>query len=131
MAVDCKELRVIAFEYDIEECLLTLRKKTENAYQFLISKQSATPNSISIIGGGISGLSAAYHASRTFPNTPVNVFEASDRLGGWINSERINLGSHGSALLESGPRTLRPNGVSGALVLDLVRSMNTQGCTHI
>ena len=80
----------------------------------------AAPKSIAVIGGGIAGLSAAYHASKLFPNTPISVLEASNRLGGWIQSERVAIDHKKSALLESGPRTLRPNGVSGALVLDLV-----------
>ena len=105
---------------DIQECYRTIGKiKNGKIWKsnYIKLKQ---PKSISIIGGGISGLSAAYYASKAFPATKVHLFEASDRLGGWINSERINLGNYGTALIESGPRTLRPNGVSGALVLDLV-----------
>ncbi|TIA89449.1 hypothetical protein E3P99_02074 [Wallemia hederae] len=86
----------------------------------------AAPKSITVIGGGISGLSAAYHASKSFPNTPINVLEASNRLGGWIQSERVAIDNNKSALLESGPRTLRPNGVSGALVLDLIDKLNLE-----
>ncbi|TIB93469.1 Protoporphyrinogen oxidase [Wallemia mellicola] len=92
----------------------------------VIAQSLKQPKSISIIGGGISGLSAAYYASKAFPATKVHLFEASDRLGGWINSERINLGNYGTALIESGPRTLRPNGVSGALVLDLIDKLGLE-----
>ncbi|TIB16003.1 hypothetical protein E3P89_00527 [Wallemia ichthyophaga] len=84
------------------------------------------PKSISIIGAGISGLTAAYHATRLFPGTAIHLFEQSDRLGGWIDSQRIDLGSHGSALVESGPRTLRPSGVGGALLLDLIDKLHLE-----
>src|SRR5215211_1423886 len=43
---------------------------------------------IAIVGGGIAGLSAAYElASR---KAPFRLFEASDRLGGLIRTERID-----------------------------------------
>ena len=79
-----------------------------------------SPKSITIIGGGISGLSSAYYASISFPNTKIKLLESSNRVGGWIKSERIDLEDKGSALTEAGPRTLRPKGVGGALILDLV-----------
>jgi hypothetical protein len=62
---------------------------------------------IVILGGGITGLSSAFHLSRRFPNARITLVEKEDRLGGWIKSERVSVGSS-SIVLEAGPRTLRP-----------------------
>lgn len=79
------------------------------------------PKHIAIIGGGLTGLSSAFHLSRRFPSSRITLVEKAQRLGGWVHSERVqvNLGgaSSASVLLESGPRTLRPNSLA---VLELV-----------
>ena len=80
------------------------------------------PSNIAILGGGLSGLSAAFHLARRYPTVPITLLEKSQRLGGWVRSERVRVqdanGHEASVLLEAGPRTLRPNGKS---VLELVR----------
>src|SRR5262249_55499453 len=43
---------------------------------------------IAIIGGGISGLAAAHRTHELDPSAQVTLFEASDRLGGIINTIR-------------------------------------------
>jgi len=80
-----------------------------------------TPTHIAILGGGLTGLSSAFHLSRRFPKSLVTLVEKQPRLGGWIRSERIRVPSHDGTeilvLLEGGPRTLRPNAKS---ILELV-----------
>lgn len=80
------------------------------------------PTTIAVIGGGITGLSAAFHLSRRFPQAQICLLEKSAREGGWIRSRRVDVqgynGEKANVLLETGSRTLRPN--SGA-VLELVR----------
>ncbi|KAI0718734.1 Protoporphyrinogen oxidase [Cerioporus squamosus] len=73
------------------------------------------PKSITVVGGGISGLSAAFHLSRRLTarsGVRINVIERSGRFGGWVCSERVHVkdkkGQEAGVLLESGPRTLRP-----------------------
>ena len=46
------------------------------------------PRRIAIIGGGISGLAAAHRALELDPAAQVTLFEASDRLGGVLQSDR-------------------------------------------
>lgn len=79
------------------------------------------PKSILVLGGGLSGLSATFHLARRFPTVPITLLEKSNRLGGWVRSERVEVKddkrNKANVLLESGPRTLRPNGKS---VLELV-----------
>src|SRR5215469_12022532 len=52
--------------------------------------------SVAIIGGGISGLSAAYYLSRA--NISSTLFEARPRLGGVIQTERTE-----DCVVEAGP----------------------------
>jgi protoporphyrinogen/coproporphyrinogen III oxidase len=59
-----------------------------------------TKKKAAIIGGGISGLAAAWYLRDRFD---VVLFEKEARLGGWIQSEKS-----GGFLFEKGPRSLRP-----------------------
>ncbi|EIM88904.1 FAD/NAD-P-binding domain-containing protein [Stereum hirsutum FP-91666 SS1] len=76
---------------------------------------------VAIIGGGLTGLSAAFHISRALPQARITLLEKSPRLGGWVRSERVQVedtqGNSASVVLEAGPRTLRPNAQS---VLELI-----------
>ncbi|KAI9332669.1 hypothetical protein BDR26DRAFT_1010480 [Obelidium mucronatum] len=72
-----------------------------------------------VVGGGISGLSAAWFLARALPPTAkVTVLEASGRAGGWIASHQKN-----GILAEAGPRTLRPHGAAGTATLGLVHAL--------
>lgn len=55
------------------------------------------PQRIAVIGGGISGLSAANRLLELAPSSEVTLFESGDRLGGVIRTER-----HNDYLVESG-----------------------------
>lgn len=89
-------------------------------------------SSVAILGGGISGLSAAYYLSKASPKTKILLIEGSKRVGGWIRSQRVPPGYHSSpptlpsdlnnVLFEAGPRSLRPVGPGGAAILSMVRS---------
>jgi oxygen-dependent protoporphyrinogen oxidase len=83
---------------------------------------------IAVLGGGISGLSTAWYLARSAPaNVSITLLEGSKRTGGWVHSERINDPQHagGSILLEHGPRSLRPQGVSGLNTLEMVCELNS------
>ncbi|KAG8532645.1 uncharacterized protein KY384_002522 [Bacidia gigantensis] len=78
---------------------------------------------VAILGGGITGLATAYYLRKYLPHsTRIELFEGSSRLGGWLNSTSIDVGD-GKVVLESGPRTLRPNPPNGAVTLDLVHDL--------
>ncbi|KAK0452363.1 hypothetical protein EV421DRAFT_1898105 [Armillaria borealis] len=72
---------------------------------------------IAVIGGGLTGLSSAFHLSRRFPNASITLFEKHHRLGGWVRSERVDVGPSQQMVLEAGPRTIRPSAKS---ILELV-----------
>lgn len=80
------------------------------------------PTHIGILGGGLTGLSSAYHLSRKFPSSLITLWEKQPRFGGWVRSERVQVnderGNPASVVLEAGPRTLRPSAKS---LLELVR----------
>ncbi|KAK4005224.1 protoporphyrinogen oxidase [Daphnia magna] len=78
---------------------------------------------VAILGGGISGLAAAYKLSQIHPAPKrIVLFEAASRLGGWIHSSRNEDG----VVYEHGPRTLRPVGESGITTLNLVQELGLQ-----
>jgi oxygen-dependent protoporphyrinogen oxidase len=54
--------------------------------------------SIAIIGGGISGLAAAYRMLEIAPETDITIYEASDRVGGIINTVHTH-----DCIVECGP----------------------------
>jgi len=82
---------------------------------------------VAVVGSGISGISAAWHLLKSLKvagigeNVRVSLFEASQRPGGWIQSDKVN-----GILLEMGPRTLRPSGDSGKATLEVVYSLGDE-----
>ncbi|GME42917.1 Amine oxidase [Neofusicoccum parvum] len=61
---------------------------------------------IAILGGGITGLATAHYLTKTVRNANITVYEAGPRLGGWLQSQRVDVPG-GSVLFEQGPRTIR------------------------
>ncbi|KAF9027003.1 FAD/NAD(P)-binding domain-containing protein [Hymenopellis radicata] len=83
---------------------------------------------IAVLGGGLTGLSAAFHLSRRFPDAAIRVFEKSNRVGGWVRSERVTVnndrGDTAQMTLETGPRTIRPHSMA---ILELVHLLGLEG----
>nr|XP_015224266.1 PREDICTED: protoporphyrinogen oxidase [Lepisosteus oculatus] len=78
---------------------------------------------VAVIGGGMSGLSACYHLTRSPRISQVALLEASGRLGGWLRSTRREDG----AIFEHGPRGVRPAGAVGRSTLDMVSELGLEG----
>src|SRR5688572_11069929 len=57
---------------------------------------------VAIVGGGIAGLCVADRLRRESPDVVVRVYEASDRAGGKLLTERIEL-DDGRFIVEAGP----------------------------
>ena len=87
------------------------------------SSEPPPSHDVAVLGGGITGLAAAYYLARDLPRAKITIYEASDRLGGWLSSSRVPV-KDGSVLFEAGPRTLRPSS-NGALAAELVRELST------
>lgn len=79
-------------------------------------------SSTAILGGGISGLSAAFYLSKNGKQS-VKLLEKSKRLGGWIQTENnVPKGFR----FENGPRTIRPGGIKGRNTLHMIEDLQLQ-----
>ncbi|OTA55675.1 Protoporphyrinogen oxidase [Hypoxylon sp. EC38] len=87
------------------------------------SRSRQQPEKIAVIGGGITGLTAAYYASRRYPLASITLFESSMRLGGLIESEYVSLDEGPVVVCEKGPRTLRANAPRAPVTYDLIHSL--------
>ena len=84
-----------------------------------MSKQNISAYKFAILGGGISGLAAAYRLSnRVKDPSNITVLESSNRVGGWMQSCTTEQG----AVFELGPRSIRPHGKAGKATLKIVSS---------
>ncbi|CUS12361.1 unnamed protein product [Tuber aestivum] len=86
---------------------------------------TGTIESVAVLGGGITGLSAAWYLSKLAPSIPVTLYEKLDRLGGWLNTKRIE-SEDGTIQFEQGPRTIRPWTVSGLVTIDMIRQLDLE-----
>jgi oxygen-dependent protoporphyrinogen oxidase len=69
---------------------------------------------LTIIGGGIAGLSAAYYAAKQIPNAEITLLESDSRWGGKISTDRVVF-DDGQFIIEGGPDTFlasKPWGVA-------------------
>lgn len=55
-----------------------------------------------VVGGGISGLSNAYHLYKRFPHSTITIIESTSRLGGTLKSTNLE-----GSICEEGPRSIR------------------------
>ena len=100
---------------------------------------------VTILGGGISGLSLAWFLRQAHKlkisskkiiqneqqivnnnkstSLKISIIESTNRTGGWVRTERI-----GGHILERGPRGFRPKG-NGIETLKLIESLGLQGAT--
>ncbi|XP_062394650.1 protoporphyrinogen oxidase isoform X2 [Sardina pilchardus] len=77
---------------------------------------------VAVLGGGIGGLSACYHLSKSPQVSKVVVLEGSERCGGWLSSTRREDG----AVFEQGPRGVRPAGAVGKNTLNMVSELGLE-----
>lgn len=101
--------------YTTPACQVASRRQQ---YSTLQAKRH-DPTDVAVLGGGITGLVSAYYLSKEFSNAKIVLFEGSSRLGGWVKSEKVDVGN-GSVIFEQGPRNLRPSIPNGLITLDLV-----------
>ncbi|KAI9892454.1 MAG: oxygen-dependent protoporphyrinogen oxidase [Vezdaea aestivalis] len=107
-----------AYTSNARQCLSRSR-----AYGTIVDKPLPRARDIAIIGGGITGLTAAYKAAKLSPQSKVTVYEAKSRLGGWICSDYVDIGNGDKVLFESGPRSLRLSGLQGLFTTQLINEV--------
>ena len=77
---------------------------------------------VAIIGGGISGLSAAYFLQQYHPDVSAIIIEASPRVGGWVQTIKLPSGQQ----YEAGPRSILIRGEEGIATSDLISSLGLE-----
>jgi protoporphyrinogen oxidase len=77
---------------------------------------------VAVLGGGITGLAAAYELARTIPHASITVYEKSERLGGWLNSEVVPV-KGGRIIFEWGARSFRTPRDDGLATTMLVSAL--------
>ncbi|CAL8108771.1 unnamed protein product [Orchesella dallaii] len=89
-------------------------------YSTVPERPAAKRKVVGILGGGITGLSAAYYLVKQYGDKVLPlVFEKSDRVGGWVKTVVTDKGSR----YEIGPRSIRPAGIRGMNTLDMVQDL--------
>ncbi|KAI0890730.1 Protoporphyrinogen oxidase [Annulohypoxylon maeteangense] len=91
--------------YTRTEKLPRSQKKT-----FSTTRTQNAQREIAVLGGGITGLTAAHYLARNAKNAHITLYEGSSRLGGWVQSEtlRVGDGENDKVRFQRGPRILRP-----------------------
>jgi NAD(P)-binding Rossmann-like domain len=89
--------------------LITTIQSDSPAYKPQL-QPNPTAKKVAVVGGGITGLAAAYNLSKALPDAKIILYEAKEKLGGWLDSEFIPV-DDGRVLFEWGPRTLRNDGI--------------------
>lgn len=76
---------------------------------------------VTVLGGGIGGLSAAFYLTTRQRGVKVKLYESASRFGGWVKTEQKD-----GYIFEAGPRTIRPKGLAGNTTLELIESLGLQ-----
>ncbi|PKS06364.1 hypothetical protein jhhlp_007112 [Lomentospora prolificans] len=86
-----------------------------------VSSRQGPPENVAVIGGGITGLTTAYYLAKFLPKTSkITLYEAHDRVGGWIHTIKKEAPDGQPVYFENGPRMLRGLGGSGFRADDYV-----------
>jgi oxygen-dependent protoporphyrinogen oxidase len=94
-------------------------------------KHDHAARSIGVIGSGIAGLTTTLLLARQLlprGKHRIVLYDSNPRPGGWVRSDRVHVNgkekesarAEASAVVEAGPRSLRPAGLPGLAMLDLV-----------
>jgi oxygen-dependent protoporphyrinogen oxidase len=84
-------------------------------------RHETKPYNVAVIGGGLTGLTAAWRLLQDPKCQKITLYEKSPQLGGWLQSERIEVGDGEHVVFEHGPRTIRATQPAALPMLDLVR----------
>ncbi|KAL0938773.1 protoporphyrinogen oxidase [Colletotrichum truncatum] len=78
------------------------------------SYEVQAPKQVAVIGAGITGLTTAHYLAKWLPETShITIYDAANRVGGWIDTQTVNVdvdGQKSRVRFERGPRTLRGMG---------------------
>ncbi|OQE23186.1 hypothetical protein PENSTE_c009G06841 [Penicillium steckii] len=77
---------------------------------------------VAVVGGGITGLTAAWKLTQDSKCNEITLYEKSHRLGGWMESETIPVDG-GKVVFEYGPRTLRWSRPAAQSILEMANAI--------
>jgi oxygen-dependent protoporphyrinogen oxidase len=104
-------------------CRTTSRSRWLRQY----SASGQNKKDIGIIGGGITGLTAAFKIlllhKLSYSSTPtpkITIYESGPRLGGWVQSPTVKTPGGQNVVFEQGPRTLRTGSAASLVTLEMV-----------
>ncbi|KAE8554924.1 hypothetical protein EYB25_003471 [Talaromyces marneffei] len=87
-------------------------------------RHETKPYNVAVIGGGLTGLTAAWRLLQDPKCQKITLYEKSSQLGGWLQSERIEVGDGKHVVFEHGPRTIRASQPAVMPMLDLLFSLD-------
>ncbi|KAL2874034.1 oxygen-dependent protoporphyrinogen oxidase [Colletotrichum sp. CLE4] len=112
------------------------QRQSKKEAEPIFPKNIQVPTDVAVVGGGIAGLTTAHYLAKLLPETSnITIYEAGDRLGGWINTQELEVevnGKKSNVRFERGPRTLRGMGkdtwkFDDLVLFDLIRDLQMQG----
>lgn len=92
----------------------TLPRARTRTFATAATASNGRPREIAVLGGGITGLTAAHYLARHAKNANITLYEASSKLGGWVEGKTMQVGDgeNDRVLFQHGPRMLRTSGRS-------------------
>ncbi len=102
--------------------VLPIQRRKMSPKAFSTSQQQV--ERIAIVGGGITGLTSAFYASKKYPSASISLIESSNRLGGAVESTYLPISKGATTVCERGPRTLRASAPRAPTTYDLVSSLD-------
>ncbi|KAK1705508.1 protoporphyrinogen oxidase [Colletotrichum lupini] len=112
------------------------RRRSQKEAEPIFTKNIQVPTDIAVVGSGIAGLTTAHYLAKLLPETSnITIYEAGDRVGGWINTQELEVevnGKKNNVRFERGPRTLRGMGkdtwkFDDLVLFDMIRDLQMQG----
>lgn len=106
--LNCSQWRSLSSAPRRRPLLARDSKITSNGRRWLNTETKDA--NIAVLGGGLTGLTTAYYLAKHLPSTAkITLYEGSERLGGWIKTEKVPVEVEtvkGTVTFERGPRSL-------------------------
>ncbi|KAK3300301.1 uncharacterized protein B0H64DRAFT_380544 [Chaetomium fimeti] len=91
---------------------IPLDSRRQPTRHYAVDSSEHPPKSIAILGGGLTGLSTAWHLTRVLPKAKITIYEAQTRMGGWIETDKVEVktpdGGVGTVHFERAARMIKP-----------------------
>ncbi|KAL2165239.1 hypothetical protein VTH06DRAFT_535 [Thermothelomyces fergusii] len=86
--------------------------RSQQRRHYALGNKHHPPQSIAVLGGGLTGLTTAWYLTRFLPEARITIYEADKRLGGWIQTDKAEVttpdGTVGTVHFERAARMVKP-----------------------